>query len=240
MRLSKVLASNGIASRRKADELIAKGRVHINSKVATLGQQYQPGDTISVDKKPLTLTTTATKQQPIVIAFNKPINTLCSHSDPKNRTLIYQYLEVDPNRPWISIGRLDFKTTGLLLLTNCGDLAHKLMHPSSQIEREYWVKIKPKISQKDIQKILAGIILEDGPARVVKCRIVEVTQSSCWVSLSLLEGRNREVRRIFEKLSYDVLRLKRVRYGNINLNDISSSGQTRLLSQAEIQKLLSP
>lgn len=243
MRLSKVLSSHAIASRRKADELIAAGRLFVNNKKASLGQLYCPGDKVSLDGQQLNLrhlpnSGHAKVYEPAIVALHKPINTLCSHRDDQGRHLIYDYLPVSKGRPWYCVGRLDFKTTGLILITDCGTTAHKLMHPSSQIQRVYDVKVKPKVAVETLKKISQGVQLDDGWATVSFCKKVSDTESASWIRIGLYEGRNREIRRMLEHFHIDVIRLKRVSYGCIKLDQIEQSGQHKYLSAGDKRKLL--
>ena len=236
MRLARYLASKNIASRRKSDELIKSGRIKINENLAQIGQKLTDGDTVFFDNQLVGTYKVDSIQKTQVIAFHKPINVLCSKSDPQNRSLIFDFLPKDSAITWIIIGRLDFKTTGLILATNCGELAHKLMHPSFRIEREYKVKIKPFLSPQDQKKILNGIELEDGIAKAISCSIVSTTKSGSWVTLSLHDGRNREVRRIFKALNYDVIKLQRISYGNVSLGNLKS-GEYRFLTDLETKSI---
>lgn len=236
MRLSKFLASKNIASRRKCDSYIEQNKIKVNSSVAKVGQKLIDGDKIFLDGNFLFTYQSQESYQTQVIAYSKPINVLCSKRDDKGRTLLQDHLELEKGQSWTSVGRLDYKTTGLILLTNNGDLAHRLMHPSSNIPREYWVKVKPKITHESLEKIKKGVMLKDGLARAKSCKLLENTISQSWVSLTLLDGRNREVRRIFEALGHDVMKLKRVKYGPINLGNLNL-GEQRSLSASEIQKL---
>ena len=236
MRLSKFLASKNIASRRKCDHYIEQGRIKVNSKIAQIGQKLVESDRIFLDNQFLFSFQSQDSYCTQVIAYHKPINVLCSKSDNKGRSLLQDKLDLEKERSWTSVGRLDYKTTGLILITNNGDLAHTLMHPSSNIPKEYWVKTKPKITHKAIEQIKTGVMLTDGLAQATACKIIENTTSHSWVSLTLLDGRNREVRRIFEKLNFDVVKLKRVKYGSVKVGNLEP-GQYRYLSSHEIKKL---
>jgi 23S rRNA pseudouridine2605 synthase len=240
-RLNKIIALFGKLSRRGADELIAQGRVFVNGKKAIVGQQVSDADQIKIDGEILHCSSTNEHQQMTqIIKYHKPLNVICSQKDEKNRETIFDHLQDPISGKWINVGRLDYKTSGLILLTNNGELAHHLMHPSQQIEREYHVKIQGDFPKDLEEKLKKGVKLDDGWARAHDIRVLEnSTDKNTWLSLTLCEGRNREVRRLFEAVNRFVLKLVRVRYGQITLTESLQPGTYEFLSDKEQRNLMS-
>lgn len=226
-RLQKVLARRGVASRRKAEEFITAGRVAVNGKIVReLGTKVDPEkDIISVDGK------TIDKARLVYIAFHKPLYSITSKSDPQGRPTIMDFLppEFKDLHP---VGRLDWNTEGLLILTNDGELTFQLTHPSHEIKKTYLVWTDKKVGEKDLEKLSAGIDLEDGPTAPAVARLLEPGL----IELTIHEGRNRQVRRMMGALNLPVNRLKRVSLGNIKLRDLPE-GKYRFLNPQEIKRL---
>jgi pseudouridine synthase len=227
IRLQKFLAQAGVASRRNSEELIVGGRVSINGRVATeLGVRVDPRkDDVRVDGKRIR----PAKSQ--WYALNKPRGFMSTRSDPEGRRTLYE-LVPSPMHRLFHVGRLDFDSEGLVLLTNDGDTAHRLLHPRYGVDREYDVELKEQIDDTALEQLRRGVQLDDGRARAHTVR----RKGGRRVVLTLREGRKREVRRMFAELGYDVIRLRRVRYGPIRLGDLPA-GEWRELDERELDAL---
>jgi 23S rRNA pseudouridine2605 synthase len=236
-KLQKVLARAGLGSRREMERAIEQGRVRVNAKVATIGDRIQLIDRVEFDGKRVHLA--KPEQRRIrVLLYNKPEGEICTRSDPEGRPTVYDHLPFIKGDRWISVGRLDFNTSGLLLFTNEGELANKLMHPSSVIDREYLVRIQGEVDNDMKQRLRDGIMLEDGVARFTD--IVDGAGEGSrnqWFYCVIMEGRNREVRRLWESQGVGVSRLKRVRYGNVFIPSHVRVGQWIELNDKEIKDL---
>jgi len=206
-KLQKVLARAGIGSRREMERWIEQGRVKVNDQTATLGDRVSSKDNIKVDNKFISQRRTQVQQR--VIAYHKPIGEVCTRSDPEGRTTIYSNLPKLKSGRWISIGRLDLNTSGLLLLTTDGELANKLMHPSGEIEREYAVRILGEVSPDIIKQLTTNVPLDDGDAHFSDVKSAGGQGANHWYHVILKEGRNREVRRLWEYFGFAVSRLMR-------------------------------
>ena len=236
-RLQKLLANAGLGSRRQLETLISEGRVKVNGKVARLGDRANVGDRIEVDGRPVGGKRLA-GQPRFVIMYNKPEGELVTRSDPEGRRTVFEHLPRLPAGRWIAVGRLDVNSAGLLLLTNDGELANRLMHPRTQIEREYAVRVNGEVTADMVQRLVTGVELEDGPARFEDVVDAGGEGSNRWFHLVIMEGRKREVRRLWEAVGATVSRLKRVRYGPIILDSSVKVGQWRELSTEEQRVLL--
>ncbi len=234
-KLQKVLARAGCGSRREMERAIVAGDVQVNGKVATLGDRVNPEDTIIFRGKELK--EKGQKSRRRVILYNKPEGEICSRQDPEGRRTVYAALPKLAGERWISVGRLDFNTSGLLLFTNDGDLANKLMHPSSVIDREYLVRIQGDVDDEMKKRLLDGVLLDDGPARFTDIVDGAGESRNRWFYCVVMEGRNREVRRLWESQGVRVSRLKRVRYGNIFIPSHVRVGQWLELNDKEIADL---
>ncbi len=237
VRLQKVLAEAGLGSRRTLEGWIRDGRVRVNGRLARLGDRVLPSDQISVDGEALKRRPTS-RQKIRVLAYHKPEGQVVTRRDPEGRPTIFRHLPGIRDGRWISVGRLDLNTAGLLLVTNHGELANRLMHPSRQVEREYAVRIQGEPPEAALEQLVQGVQLDDGPARFEE--IVESGGSGAnrWFHVLLVEGRNREVRRLWEAVGCAVSRLKRVRFGNVILGARPSPGQWREVTGAELNELL--
>lgn len=235
-RIQKVLASAGHGSRRQIEKLIQQGRITVNGKPAELGQQLAQQDRIAIDAKPIRLHPQL-KQKPRVIAYYKPAGEVCTRSDEKGRANVFDKLPGIRNGRWINIGRLDINTTGLLLFTNDGELANKLMHPSSQIEREYAVRVLGKATPEQLKAMRDGVELEDGKAQFTDIVDSGGDGANHWYHVVIMEGRNREVRRLWESQGLQVSRLIRTRYGPYILPRRKRPGQNWRLEDEEVKAL---
>lgn len=234
-RLQKVMAGSGVASRRACERMIIEGRVSVNGKVAELGCKVGANDRISIDGKPLAKQRPQTEQR--VIMYNKPEGEVTTRNDPQERSSVFQALPSVKSGRWISIGRLDINTCGLLLFTTDGELAHRLMHPRYEIERTYAARIFGEVKPETIRKLKRGIRLEDGLAKFTSIIDAGGSGANHWYHVTLKEGRNREVRRLWEAVGLTVSRLIRIAYGGIALPSKLKSGGYRKLSANEIKAL---
>lgn len=226
-RLQKLLANAGHGSRRGIEEWIRAGRVTINGRTATLGERAGPDDRIALDGKPLDLQGRADQTE--VLIYNKPVGEVTTRSDPEGRPTVFDHLPAPRSGRWIVVGRLDVNTSGLLLFTNDGELAHRLMHPSTEIPREYRVRLRGTPPPEVLDRLRQGVTLEDGPARFDRIEAEATEGSHAWFRVSLHEGRNREVRRLFEHQGYEVSKLARIRYGTVELPVDLRGGATKAL-----------
>jgi len=236
-RLQKLLANAGLGSRRQLEALIAEGRVKVNGRPARLGDRAQPEDRIEVDGRAVAARRLAAKER-YVILYNKPEGELVTRHDPEGRKTVFDRLPRPPAGRWIAVGRLDVNSAGLLLLTNDGELANRLMHPRASIEREYAVRVNGEVTDEMVRRLVNGVELDDGPARFEDVVESGGQGSNRWFHVVIMEGRKREVRRLWETVGATVSRLKRVRYGPIILDSRVKSGQWRELEKDEQQALL--
>jgi len=211
-KLQKVLARCGLGSRREIERWIEEGRVTVNGRVARLGDRVAEGARVAVDGRPVPL---APARQTRCILYHKPVGEVCSRRDPEGRPTVFDRLPHLKSGRWISIGRLDFNTSGLLLFTTDGELANALMHPAAGIEREYLVRVMGEVDEAVLERLREGVMLEDGPARFTAVRPGGGEGINRWYYVTLVEGRNREVRRLWESQGLTVSRLKRVRFGDL-------------------------
>lgn len=234
-RIQKVLANAGIASRREVERWIRQGRVVVNGKPAQLGDQLVGGEKILLDGRPVQLFSPDYERKAYRLYY-KPVGQVTSRRDPEGRTTVFSQLKPPRQGRWISVGRLDITTSGLLLLTSDGDLAHRLMHPSYEIPREYAVRLMGELNSEKLAQLEDGVELDDGLARFDQIRRDGGGGRNIWYRVTLHEGKNREIRRVFEVLNIPVSRLIRVRYGPVSLGDLRR-GQSRSLSEKEISAL---
>ena len=234
-KLQKVLARAGVGSRRQMESWIEAGRILVNDKVATIGDRVSDNDTIKVDGRLIHENQKAAQHR--VIVYHKPVGEVCTRHDPEGRETIFAHLPKLKNGRWISIGRLDLNTSGLLLLTTDGELANKLMHPSSEIEREYAVRVLGKVSPEIIKQLKTNVPLEDGDAHFTEIKEAGGEGANHWYHVVLKEGRNREVRRLWEHFGFSVSRLMRIRYADITLDRSVRPSMSEDLNEAQIQSL---
>lgn len=235
-RLHKLLAQSGIGSRREMEDMIIAGRISVNGKPAHVGQLVGPNERVKVNGKLIQLKFST--RLPRVIIYHKPEGEIVSRDDPDRRPNVFTSLPRMSGGRWVAVGRLDFNTSGLLLFTTSGELANRLMHPRYNLVREYAVRILGELTDEKRQRLLDGIELEDGPAQFASCQDAGGEGANRWYRISLFEGRNREVRRMFEAVDVVVSRLMRVRYGPFALPPKLKRGQVLELGQHEVQKLL--
>jgi len=237
LRLQKALAEVGLGSRREIEGWIRDGRIRINGRLAHLGDRVSATDRVSVDGKPVKRRGQGRGRRR-VLAYHKPEGEVVSRSDPEQRPTIFRHLPGIRDGRWIAVGRLDLNTAGLLLVTNDGELANRLMHPSRGVEREYAVRIHGKVDADQLQRLVRGVELDDGIARFEEIVPSGGRGTNQWFHVLLREGRNREVRRLWEAVGCEVSRLKRVRFGNVILGARPLPGQWRELTQTELADLL--
>lgn len=238
-RIQKLLATAGIASRREIERLIAEGRILVNGRPAEVGQKVDHDDKIRVDGRPIGLQRKADPTR--VLIYKKRAGEVVTREDPEGRRTVFRKLPTLASSRWIAVGRLDINTSGLLLLTNNGELARRLMHPSFEIPREYAVRVHGKVDAELIERLTRGVELDDGMARFESMRAEaheDGEGSNQWFRVRLREGRNREVRRLFESQGLDVSRLIRVSYGPIELGRGIKSGTSREATALEVEALM--
>ena len=210
-KLHKVLAQAGLGSRLEMEQLILEGRISVNAEPAHIGQRIQFGDTVKVNGKPIRVRIDPPPAR--VIAYHKPAGEVVTHDDPQNRPTVFRRLPKLFQGKWQSVGRLDLNTEGLLLLTSSGELANRLMHPRFGLEREYAVRVLGALSNEEKKRLLEGVTLDDGMAQFGSIEAGGGEGANCWYRVTISEGRNREVRRMFEAVGHAVSRLIRIRYG---------------------------
>ncbi len=215
-RLQKVLASRGLGSRRQIEGWIREGRLTINGRAAVLGDRLGPRDRVCLDGRPVDLEN-RTAMAARVIVYHKPVGEVCTQRDPEGRPTVFSRLPGPGRGRWILVGRLDINTSGLLLLSNDGELAHRLMHPSYAIEREYAVRVRGRVDEDCLKRLRDGIELDDGPAAFDSVREAGGSGANRWYHVTLREGRKREVRRLWESQGLQVSRLTRTRFGSVIL-----------------------
>lgn len=230
-KLQKALAHLGLGSRRQIEQWIEAGRLTIDGKQARLGDRVRTGQAVRLDGKPVAL-----EEAPAVrvLLYHKPLREVCSRNDPEGRKTVFERLPRLKSGRWISVGRLDFNTSGVLLFTTDGELAHALMHPSAAIEREYLVRVMGSVDDAMLERLKAGVQLDDGPARFSDIQEGGGDGINRFFYVVLMEGRNREVRRLWESQGLTVSRLKRVRYGEVFMPSKLKQGQWLELPQRDV------
>ena len=225
-KIQKVLAAAGFDSRRGVERAIEAGAIKVNGKPATLGVRVKEGDRIQWGTRSYEVPSTVTDAGIQVLLYKKPEGEISSRNDPEGRPTVFDRLPHLKNGRWVSVGRLDFNTSGLMLFTDDGELANKLMHPSSEVDREYLVRVQGEVDDDMLQRLQEGVLLDDGVARFTD--IAQGNDSkgtNHWFYCVVKEGRNREVRRLWESQGLRVSRLKRVRYGPIRIPPFVKQGQ---------------
>ena len=234
-RIQKLIANAGYGSRRWAERLIEQGRISINNQEAKLGDKAIISDKVTIDGRLIDLGRYSEEETKVLI-LNKQAGVICSNKDEEGRQSVFEFLP--DNTRWVMVGRLDLNTSGLLLFTNNGDLANKLMHPSSEIDREYAVRVLGKVEDEHIKKLTNGIELEDGFAKFHRVTLGGGDGANRWYHVVVREGRKREVRRLWEALDFKVSRLIRTRFSDIRLPEKLRANQSEYLKPKQVQALL--
>ncbi len=235
-RLQKLLAAAGLGSRRTVEDWIRAGRITVNGVVATLGSRASSSDAIAIDGRPVPLAPQPAARE--VLIYHKPLGEVTTRHDPQGRPTVFERLPEPRAGRWIVVGRLDVNTTGLLLFTTDGELAHRLMHPSSEVAREYLVRVRGEPDAATLRRLTEGVRLEDGFGRFDTIERHAEGGSHDWFRVVLREGRNREVRRLWMAVGCDVSRLMRLRYGPVSLPEDLRPGATRRLSPDAVDALV--
>ncbi len=235
-RLQKLLSRVGVGSRREVDAWLQEGRVTVNGVVAQPGDRAVASDRITVDGKSVEIRSAAAVVRRVLI-YNKPEGEVTTRNDPEGRPTVFDSLPRLKDQRWVAVGRLDINTTGLMLFTTDGELANRLMHPSGQVDREYAVRVFGEVDDDMIQRLREGVLLEDGQASFSDISRAGGTGLNQWFHVTLLEGRNREVRRLWESQGVRVSRLKRVRYGPVFLPSRLTVGRWEELDQKAVDAL---
>ena len=235
-KLQKVLARVGLGSRRYMEEVIAAGRVSINGTVAQVGERIEPGDELRIDGRKVQFQIEDEIRRRVLIYY-KPEGEICSRNDPESRPTVFEQLPAIAGDRWVMVGRLDINSSGLLLFTNDGELANRLMHPSNEIEREYAVRVMGEVTPQIKNTMLKGVVLDDGPAKFENFSEIGGEGINRWYQVVVKEGRNREVRRIFESQGLKVSRLLRTRYGTVILPRELRTGRWIELDKNDIDNL---
>lgn len=236
-KLQKVLARIGLGSRRYMEEVIAAGRVSVNGRIAQIGERIEPGDELRIDGRKVQYQLEDEVRRRVLVYY-KPEGEICSRNDPEGRPTVFDQLPQITNDRWVMVGRLDINSTGLLLFTNDGELANRLMHPSNEIEREYAVRVMGEVTQETRKTLLAGVELDDGPAKFESFAEIGGDGINRWYQVVVKEGRNREVRRLFESQGLKVSRLLRTRYGTVILPRELRTGRWIELDKHDIDTLV--
>ena len=235
-RIHKILADHGIGSRRGIESLIKQRKVKVNGELATLGQLVSEHDFFEVEGRTVRLS----KKDPTkkrILMYNKKVGEISSRNDPDHKKTIFDSLPKLKSGRWVSVGRLDINTSGLILFTNDGSLANQLMHPSSNIEREYIARVHGKVTDQILNNLMKGVKLEDGFAKFTDVQGGRKGNTNQWFAMVIMEGRTREVRRLWESQGLEISRLKRVRYGSLFLPASLKQGAFKELSKSEISAL---
>ena len=235
-RIHKILADHGIGSRRGIESLIKQRKVKVNGELATLGQLVSEHDIFEVEGRTVRLSKKDPSKKRILM-YNKKVGEISSRNDPDHKKTIFDSLPKLKSGRWVSVGRLDINTSGLILFTNDGTLANKLMHPSSNIEREYIARVHGQVTDQILNNLMKGVKLEDGFAKFTDVQGGRKGNTNQWFAMVIMEGRTREVRRLWESQGLEISRLKRVRYGSLFLPASLKQGAFKELSKSEISAL---
>ena len=236
IRIHKILADHGIGSRRGIESLIRQKKVLVNGQLAIIGQLVSEKDTFEIEGRSIKLL----KKDPTkrrVLMYNKKVGEISSRNDPDHKKTIFDSLPKLRSGRWVSVGRLDINTSGLILFSNDGSFANNLMHPSSNIEREYVARVHGNVSEKIVNNLIRGVKLEDGFAKFSDVQGGRKGNTNQWFAMVIMEGRSREVRRLWESQGLEISRLKRVRYGNLFLPATLKQGAFKELTKSEISSL---
>ena len=233
-KIQKVLAAAGVASRRQLESWITAGRVKVNGVPAHIGQRVKTDDKIEVDERRIRLARATAGE---LLIMNKAAGVVCSRADPEGRPTVFDELPTLKQGRWISVGRLDLQTSGLLLMTNDGTLANKLTHPSTGLDREYAVRVGRRLEDEELELLMAGVESEGEMLRFSDIQYYDGTDNNTWYHVVLMEGKNREVRRLFETVGCTVSRLKRVRYGPVVLPSWLRNGRWATMTAADVRKV---
>ena len=235
-RIHKILADHGIGSRRGIESLIKQRKVKVNGELATLGQLVSEHDIFEVEGRTVRLSKKDPSKKRILM-YNKKVGEISSRNDPDHKKTIFDSLPKLKSGRWVSVGRLDINTSGLILFTNDGSLANQLMHPSSNIEREYIARVHGQVTDQILNNLMKGVKLEDGFAKFSDLQGGRKGNTNQWFAMVIMEGRTREVRRLWESQGLEISRLKRVRYGSLFLPASLKQGAFKELSKSEISAL---
>ena len=235
-RIHKILADHGIGSRRGIESLIKQRKVKVNGELATLGQLVSEHDTFEVEGRTVRLSKKDPSKKRILM-YNKKVGEISSRNDPDHKKTIFDSLPKLKSGRWVSVGRLDINTSGLILFTNDGSLANQLMHPSSNIEREYIARVHGQVTDQILNNLMKGVKLDDGFAKFTDVQGGRKGNTNQWFAMVIMEGRTREVRRLWESQGLEISRLKRVRYGSLFLPASLKQGAFKELSKSEISAL---
>ena len=235
-RLHKVLANAGLGSRRMLEQRIQAGEIEVNGAAAGIGSSVHAGDRVVIDGKQFVVSTDS-RNDAEVIVYHKPEGVVTTREDPDGRPTVFEQLPRLKNARWVAVGRLDINTTGLLLLTTDGELANALMHPKSGLEREYLCRVHGEVPDETIERLKSGVELDDGPARFDDIGVISRGGSHSWFRVVIREGRNREVRRLWDSQGFLVSRLKRIRYGSVELPRALRRGDTENLGEDAVKEL---
>ena len=233
MRINKFLSSLGIASRRAIDKYIEEGRIKVNGVIASTGIDITEDDEIYIDNKKIE---TKRIEEKVYFMLNKPLEVLSASSDDRGRKTVVDLIKTD--KRIFPIGRLDYMTSGLILLTNDGELFNRLVHPKSEIYKKYYIKVFGEVKKEEIEELKKGVLLEDGKTLPAKVSGIKYDKNKTSMYISIREGRNRQIRRMIEKLGYKVLMLRREKIGELSLGDLKE-GKYRELTKEEIEYLYS-
>ncbi|MBV1880732.1 MAG: 23S rRNA pseudouridine(2605) synthase RluB [Pseudomonadales bacterium] len=235
-KIQKVLARCGLGSRRSLEEWIVAGRVSVNGTVATLGDRVSPDDVLRVDGRIVSFKEESEMRRRVIM-YNKVEGEVCTRTDPEGRSTVFDHLPKLNGERWVAVGRLDINTTGLMLFTTDGDLANRMMHPSSQIEREYAVRVRGQVTEQMLQNLTTGVELEDGNVKFDSIFDSGGEGSNHWYHVVLREGKKREVRRLWESQDVQVSRLIRVRFAHVELPRSLKQGKWAELDSKDVDKI---
>jgi 23S rRNA pseudouridine2605 synthase len=234
-KLQKYLARLGVDSRRAIERMIESGRITVNGVVAHLGERIEGNEAIHIDGKPMAMA--PAQEETAVLVYHKPVGEVCTRHDESQRPTVFEHLPPPPSGRWVMVGRLDLNTAGLLLFTNDGELANQLMHPKHEVIREYACRVLGHIDDAILQRLVDGVILEDGESAFKHITHHASEGANQWYYVTLCSGKNREVRRLWESQGLQVSRLIRIRYGTVILPESLNPGESLTLSSHEVSRL---